>query len=101
MWRQFTEADGHPDGMCFDAEDCVWIAHWGAGMLCRYAPDGTRLRRFDLPVANVTNVCFFGDDLSRIAVTTARNPPSAAAVAGSLEGALFEVVAPGVCGFRL
>ena len=101
VWRQFTEADGHPDGMCFDAEDCVWIAHWGAGMLCRYAPDGTRLRRVDLPVANVTNVCFFGDDLSRMAVTTARNPPSAAVVAGSLEGALFEVVAPGVCGFRL
>lgn len=100
VWRQFTEADGHPDGMCFDAEDCAWIAHWGAGMLCRYAPDGTRLRRVELPVANVTNVCFFGDDLSRMAVTTARNPPSAQAVPGSLDGALFEVLLPGVRGFR-
>lgn len=100
VWRQFTQADGHPDGMCFDSEGCLWIAHWGAGMLCRYAPDGSVLRRVSIPATNVTNVCFFGPDLSRLAVTTARNPPSSQACSGSLDGALLEVLEPGACGLR-
>lgn len=98
VWRRFTEAEGHPDGMCFDAEGCVWIAHWGAGMVCRYAPDGSLVRRVAIPAVNVTDVCFFGTDLDRLAVTTASQPPTAPAVVASLEGAVFEVAAPGVRG---
>lgn len=100
VWRQFTPEDGHPDGMCFDADGFVWIAHWGAGMLCRYAPDGTRVRCVEVPATNVTNVCFFGQDLTRMSVTTARNPPSAPTAERSLDGALFEVLAPGAKGFQ-
>jgi D-xylonolactonase len=71
IWKKFAAGDGYPDGMCFDAEGCVWIAHWGAAKLCRYDSEGTRLLTVDLPAAQVTNVCFGGEHMDRIFVTTA------------------------------
>jgi sugar lactone lactonase YvrE len=71
VWRQFDEHDGYPDGMNFDADECVWIAHWGAGRLCRYDIRGNRLLTIRIPTLNVTNVCFGGKDMSRMFVTSA------------------------------
>ncbi len=78
--------------MCFDAEGCVWIAHWGAAKLCRYDSEGARLLTVDLPAAHVTNVCFGGEHMDRIFVTTASRGLSAEQRAAQpTAGALFEV----------
>ena len=95
VWREFGEADGHPDGMTFDADDHVWIAHWGAGMVCRYDPAGRHVRTVPVPAVNVTNVCFFGPASDRLAISTA-------ALSGwddtRGDGAVFELLSPGTRG---
>lgn len=99
VWKMFTEDEGYPDGMCFDAQGCVWVAHWGAGCVSRFAPSGVLLRRVSLPTSNVTNVCFAGPDLDRIFVTTAQAGLSPLQLSAQPQaGALFEVAALGATG---
>jgi sugar lactone lactonase YvrE len=99
VWRVFAEDEGYPDGMCFDAEGCVWVAHWGAGCISRFAPGGTLLRRVAIPTTQVTNICFAGLDLDRLFVSTARVGLSAEAlVQQPLAGSLFEVLNHGIQG---
>lgn len=99
LWRRFEAADGFPDGMTFDSEGCLWVAHWGAGAVCRYSPDGQQIRKVALPATQVSNVCFGGPALDRLFVTSARTGLSAAERAEQpLAGALFEIDAGGVRG---
>jgi len=99
VWKQFTESEGYPDGMCFDAEGCVWVAHWGAGCVSCFAPDGALLRRISLPTSHITNVCFGGPDLDRLFVSSARAGLSQDQLSREpLAGALFEVLEPGAIG---
>lgn len=99
VWRVFSEDEGYPDGMTFDADGCLWAAHWGVGCISRFAPDGSLLRRIVLPASNITNVCFGGADLGRLFVSSARAGLSPQALASQpLAGSLFEVDAAGVRG---
>ena len=99
VWKQFADDEGYPDGMCFDAEGGLWVAHWGAGCISRFAPDGGLLRRVRLPTSHITNVCFGGAALDRLFVSSARAGLSVDQQATQpLAGALFEVLAPGVKG---
>ena len=101
VWRTFSPEEGYPDGMTFDAEGCVWVAHWGAGCISRLAPDGSLLRRVRLPASQITNVCFGGPDHSRLFVSSARAGLSPEALANEPHaGALFEVDPAGVRGLR-
>jgi sugar lactone lactonase YvrE len=99
VWKVFTEAEGYPDGMCFDAEGCVWVAHWGGSCVSRFALDGTLLKRVSLPTSNVTNVCFGGEGLDRLFVSTARAGLTPEQLQAQPEaGCLFEIENPGVKG---
>lgn len=89
------EADGHPDGVVLDSEDCLWVALWDGWGVRRYAPDGTLLLQVDLPCARVTKLAFGGADLRTAFVTTARTGLDAAQlVRQPLAGALFAFDAP-------
>ncbi|NDY93242.1 SMP-30/gluconolactonase/LRE family protein [Ideonella livida] len=99
VWKVFSPAEGHPDGMNFDAEGGLWVAHWGAGCVSRFAPDGRLLRRVWVPAEQVTNVCLAGPRLDRLFITTARTGLDAQALARQpLAGSLFELPQPGVRG---
>ena len=68
---RFTEEDGYPDGMTVDAEGCIWVAHWDGGCVSRFAPDGRRLGRIELPTPKVTSCAFGGADMRSLFITTA------------------------------
>lgn len=62
--------EGIPDGLTVDAEGGVWCAHYGAGRLTRYAPDGSVLAVIDLSCPIVTSMGFGGRDMKTLYVTT-------------------------------
>lgn len=99
VWKTFGKAEGAPDGMCFDAEGCLWVAHWGAGCVSRYSPQGELLRRVTLPVTQVASICFAGPALERLFVTSARIGLARSDIARQpLAGSLFEICRPGASG---
>ncbi len=86
LFLQLGQADGHPDGVVLDSEDCLWVALWDGWAVRRYAPDGTLLLQVDLPCARVTKIAFGGPDLRTAYVTTARTGLDAAQLAAATNG---------------
>jgi xylono-1,5-lactonase len=82
----FGEGWGDPDGMTFDADGGLWVAHWGGSRVSRFDPDGRIEREIALPASQITSMAFAGDDLDRMFVTSAAD-----GVDEELGGALFEV----------
>lgn len=82
----FEEDWGLPDGMTFDADGYLWVAHWGTGQISRFDPCGRRERSIRLPASQITSMVFAGADLDRMFVTSA-----AENVSEEHGGALFEV----------
>lgn len=69
--------EGYMDGPVVDSEGNVWVGlffGWGVNV---YAPDGTLIRKVDLPVSNVTKIAFGGRDLKTVYATTAAKGLSA------------------------
>ncbi len=90
--RSFAEvaAGTMPDGATIDERGFLWSANVGGGALHRYAPDGTLERRIALPVSRPTSVCFGGDDLRTLYITSAsRNLTAEALAAQPLAGAVL------------
>lgn len=71
LWRQFGAGEGVPDGMCTDADGCLWIAHWGGARVSRYNPAGDCIGTIALPVDNVSSCAFGGPTLQQLYITTA------------------------------
>jgi sugar lactone lactonase YvrE len=63
---------GRPDGAAVDVEGHYWCAMFEGARLLRFAPDGTLVQEFRLPVRCPTMPCFGGADLKTLYITTAR-----------------------------
>lgn len=99
VWRVFAVDEGYPDGMNFDAQGRIWVAHWRAGCISQFGLDGALLQRLKLPVSNVTNIAFGGPKLERMFVTTAYQGLSdMQRQLEPLAGALFEITGHGATG---
>jgi sugar lactone lactonase YvrE len=69
----FAKIDqGFPDGATVDAEDCLWVAIWGAGTILRFDPSGRRIASLALPASQPTCLAFGGGRLDLLYVTSAR-----------------------------
>ena len=97
-FAQFTGADGYPDGMTVDAEDCLWVAFWDGWCVRRLAPSGETLATYPMPVERPTSVAFAGSDLDRLYVTSARVGLNAEALARQPHAGGLFVMTPGVRG---
>ncbi len=67
-----TPHGAFPDGATIDADGCLWSAHWGAGVVVRYTPDGRIDRTLNVPTSQPSCVCFAGPDLDVLCITSAR-----------------------------
>ena len=65
---------GSPDGMSIDAEDMMWVAHWGGHCVRRWNPNtGEVLEKIEVAAPHVTSCCFGGNDLKTLYITSARS----------------------------
>ncbi len=86
---QIPKENGFPDGMKTDAEGRVWSAHWeGWGVTC-FGPDGKIVKQIKVPAKCTTSVCFGGEDLSQMYITSAGGEDRKAN--GEYAGALIRV----------
>ncbi len=95
------EGMGSPDGMAIDAEDKLWIGHWGGACVARWDPiTGNMMRKIEVPALNVTSCAFGGENLDILYITTASIGMNAEETAKyPLSGGLF-VADPGVAGVK-
>lgn len=81
-----------PDGACVDVDGCVWMAFFAGGRIVRHRPDGGVDRVFPMPVSNPTCLCFGGNDLRTLFVTSATKfLTPAQRLAEPLAGSLFAI----------
>jgi len=73
-----TPKGAFPDGANVDAEGCLWSAHWGAGQVVRYAPDGSINATVEVPTTQVSCIAFGGAALDLLFVTSAKEGMSEA-----------------------
>jgi L-arabinonolactonase len=67
-----TKKEVVPDGLCVDAEGCLWSAQWNGWQIVRYDPQGRPILKVKVPVQRVTACCFGGERLDHLFITTAR-----------------------------
>lgn len=92
IFTKFAPDAGLPDGITTDATGGVWVAHYNGSRISRYLPDSTWDFDIMMPAKQVTSLTFAGENLDRLFVTTAAQPP-----VGSDDpqaGTLFEVPTP-------
>jgi D-xylonolactonase len=90
---------GAPMGLAVDAEGCVWLSRWGGGVLMQCEPSGEVRQRIDLPVKKPTGLCFGGERLDELYMTTAGGHRRQ--IEGLHAGALGRVRIPGATGLPL
>ncbi len=64
---------GRPDGAAVDREGGYWVAMYEGARILRLLPDGRIDREIPVPVQCPTMVCFGGEGLRTLYVTTARS----------------------------
>lgn len=70
--RAYPTDGAMADGLCVDAQGCLWVARWGGGRVERISPDGEVLLTVDFPVAQTSSCAFGGAGYTRLFVTSAR-----------------------------
>lgn len=77
-WASFPRKEdgqpygGRPDGAAVDVQGSYWVAMYEGACVLQLSPAGEVLRRIALPVQCPTMVCFGGDDLRTLYITSAR-----------------------------
>lgn len=88
-----TTSEGIPDGMTVDRDGHVWSARWDGFSIVHHDENGAVIETVPFPVAKVSSLCFGGDALDEMLITTAGGTPGST----SADGAIYQW-SPGVKG---
>ena len=100
VFATVAQSEGRPDGMAVDCDGGVWVAIWDGWRVNRYRSDGRFDYAIHLPVPRPTSLCFAGEDLATLYITSARTRlPIEVLSEAPLSGGLFACT-PGVVGQR-
>lgn len=94
----YSHEEGQFDGICVDAQGCIWACHWGGFQVSRWDPRSRRkLSSIRLPVPNVTSCCLGGEKMNKLIITTGTGRDQEVKMRYPLSGALFvcELDVPG------
>jgi sugar lactone lactonase YvrE len=75
---------GLPDGSTVDTEGYLWNCRFNGACIVRVAPNGNIDRIIEMPVKNVTNCAFGGNERKTLYVTTAAGGQHSERLAGGL-----------------
>lgn len=67
--KQGEQIDNKPDGICQDATENLYVAHYGMRQVVVLNPDGQLLRRYASGNLTTSNCAFGGSNLDRLFVT--------------------------------
>ena len=85
--QNFTNFDrGFPDGSTIDTDGCIWNCRWGGSCVVRFSPNGKVDQIIEMPVENITNCVFGGQDMKTLFITTASSENK-----NDIDGSLFSV----------
>ena len=91
VFFETSEEQGRPDGATIDAEGYYWSACFMGGRILRISPEGILEREIFVPVKNVTMVCFGGENLDTLFITTGNEGLSSVELEETpLAGSLFK-----------
>jgi sugar lactone lactonase YvrE len=85
--RVHAELDAEPDGLCLDAEGCLWVPLVFKGEFRRVAPGGAVVDRIAFPGRNAIACVFGGDDRRTLYLTLCladRSNPTKPVLQGSI-----------------
>ena len=71
IFAKIPDDEGLPDGLVVDNSGYIWSAQYFGGQIVRYDPDGKIQTKIPMPVTQITSLCFGGDELTDLYVTTA------------------------------
>ncbi len=97
MTLQLPNDVATPDGLSIDTEGNLWIALWEGSAVQCYSPEGALLEVIDVPARRVTSLCFGGEGLGDLYITSAALDVSDAEIEATHAGSVFRAV-PGVVG---
>jgi sugar lactone lactonase YvrE len=72
---------GRPDGAAVDAQGNYWVAMFEGRRVCQFDSRGVLLADYSVPLQCPTMVCFGGEDLKTLYLTSARHHRSASELA--------------------
>jgi D-xylonolactonase len=84
LFYQAPADEGLPDGLTIDADGAVWSARWSGSAVLRHGLDGQVLDRFQMPAKNITSICFGGDNMKDLFITSAKDTENPEELAGAL-----------------
>jgi sugar lactone lactonase YvrE len=95
-WQPFQPDNGgylgRPDGASVDVQGNYWVAMYEGQRVLQISPTGEILRNISAPVLCTTMVCFGGDDMQTLYLTSARHQRSAADLAAQPQlGCVFSM----------
>jgi gluconolactonase len=68
-WAHLERKGEGPDGMAFDADGYLYVAHYGGGCVAVFNPEGQLVEEIAVPGPAVTNCAFGGPDNRTLVIT--------------------------------